>query len=67
MEMIPEGEKMTKLPRERLNHHGFNFRYITHLYTNTKGSVYHFCYEVGYLALEGEWLLLVKREEEKTV
>jgi hypothetical protein len=57
-------EEMGKTTRERLLQQGFLFKYSTHTYTNKKGNVYHFCYEYGYLALEGDWLLVVKRKEE---
>lgn len=39
---------------------GFDFNYHTSIYTTTKGSVYNFCYEYGYLELENDWLLLIK-------
>lgn len=57
-------EEMVKLPRLKLLEKGFQFKYFTHTYTNKKGNTYYFCYEYGYLPLEGEWLLVVKRKEE---
>lgn len=63
LEAIPEGEEMTKHPRSRLASLGFNFQYFTHLYTTKKGSAYHFCYEFGYLLLENDWVLIVKKKE----
>lgn len=59
--VIREGEEMGKCPRQRLADAGFDFQYHTHQYTNRKGNVYTFCYEFGYLPLEGDWLLVVKR------
>lgn len=56
-------EGMIKQPKTKLLHLGFQFMYHTHLYINQKGNVYHFCFEYGYLALEGDWYLLVKRKE----
>ncbi len=64
-EAIPSGEEMTKLPKEKLINKGFSFKYITHTYTNKKGNIYFFCYDYGYLPLEGDWLLIVHRKEEK--
>jgi predicted nucleic acid-binding Zn ribbon protein len=60
---IPAGEEMGKCPKQKLAEAGFNFQYHTHQYTNKKGNVYFFCYEYGYLPLEGDWLLVVKRVE----
>lgn len=62
--LIPDGEGMGKQPRQRLAQEGFEFRFHTHQYTNKKGNVYHFCYEYGYLPIEGDWVLIVKRKEE---
>lgn len=62
--LLPEGEQMVKANRDKLLQLGFQFKYMTHTYTNQKGNVYHFCYEYGYLPLENNWFLIVKRNEE---
>jgi len=62
-EMFTEGEEMAKTTKSKLLQKGFQFQYITHIYTNKKGNVYFFCYDLGYLPLEGDWYLLVKRKE----
>ncbi len=63
-ELLQPNEKMVKINREKLLHHGFQFKYLTHTYTNQKGNAYHFCYEYGYLQLENNWYLIVKRKSE---
>lgn len=63
LESVVGTEELTKLPKEKLQQQGFTFKYITHTYTNKKGNVYFFCYEYGYLPLEGDWYLVVKRKE----
>ena len=50
--LLSEGEQMAKANRDKLLQLGFQFKYITHTYTNQKGNIYHFCYEYGYLPLE---------------
>lgn len=57
--------EMQKVPKEKLLQQGFQFRFQTHTYTNKKGNVYTFCYEYGYLPLDGNWLLVVRRNEAK--
>ncbi|KAA9041493.1 hypothetical protein FW778_05565 [Ginsengibacter hankyongi] len=57
-------EDMTKTTKDKLLEKGFQFKYITNTYTNKKGNVYFFCYDLGYLPLENDWYLLVKRKEE---
>lgn len=63
--LVPEGEGMSKQPRQRLLEEGFEFKYHTHQYANKKGNVYYFCYEYGYLPIEGDWVLIVKRKEDQ--
>ncbi|MEM6893006.1 MAG: hypothetical protein AAGD88_04880 [Bacteroidota bacterium] len=41
---------------------GFDFDYITNVYTTKKGSTYYFLYDVGYLPLDNERYMIVKRE-----
>lgn len=53
-----------KSNRLKLQQHGFNFSYHTHVYTTKKGAKYFFCYEYGYLPVEDDQLILVKNKEE---
>lgn len=62
-ETLPASEEMAKITRSKLLEKGFQFKYFTHTYTNKKGNVYYFCYEYGYLPLEGDWILIVKRKD----
>lgn len=62
--MISEGEEMAKTSKEKLLEKGFQFKYSTHGYTNKKGNTYFFCYDLGYLPLENDGYLIVKRKEE---
>lgn len=56
----PEGK--IKVTRDKLLKEGFNFNYFTHVYETQKGSVYHFCYEYGYLPIENNMILLIRNE-----
>lgn len=62
-DMLVDGNEMTKTTRQKLSERGFQFTYTTHTYTNKKGNVYYFCYEYGYLLLEGDWVLIVERKK----
>ena len=57
-------EDIAKAPKDKLLQKGFQFKYITHTYMNKRGNVYFFCYDMGYLPLENDWYLLVKRKAE---
>lgn len=57
----PEGE--TKVKWRTLISEGFSFDYITDMYEATEGAQYRFCYEYGYLLLDNDEVLLVKRKD----
>jgi hypothetical protein len=63
--ILTNNGEMAKTNKEKLLLKGFQFKYFTHTYTNKKGNVYFFCYDLGYLPLENDWYLLVKRKEEQ--
>ena len=63
--LLPEKEETTKITRQQMLMKGFQFKYLTHTYTTKKGSVYLFCYDYGYLELEGDWILLVRIKDSK--
>lgn len=50
-----------KVSQQKLIDKGFNFNYYTHIVTTKEGKNYKFCYEYGYLAIDGNYYLLVKR------
>ena len=52
----------TKTTGAKLREQGFDFTYFTSLYTTKAGAVYYYVYDQGYLPLENEFYLLVKRE-----
>ena len=62
--LLPDGEPTATTNGDKLIEKGFQFKYQTHLYTTKKGQTYFYCYEYGYLPLENNWYLIVKREEE---
>lgn len=61
-QLNPSGK--VKVNRERLLKKGFSFAYFTHIYQTQTGNNYRFCYEHGYLKLDNDDFLLVKRVEE---
>ena len=60
-QLNPSGK--TKLHRDKLSEKGFDFKYHTSTYTTKAGATYKFCYEQGYLELDNNWSMLVKRQE----
>ena len=62
--LLPEGEATAKANQDKLLQLGFQFKYLTHIYTTKTDKTYFYCYEYGYLPLENNWYLIVKRNEE---
>lgn len=56
-------EGKTKTTKSKLVDKGFNFDYITNIYTTKKKTIYYFVYDLGYLPLENDFYMIVKREK----
>ena len=52
----------TKTSRRKLFDKGFDFQFFTSIYTTKTGNTYFYIYDEGYLALENETFLLIKRD-----
>lgn len=61
-ELLPE--ETAKVSQQKLMDKGFNFSYYTNITTTKTGKNYVFCYEYGYLPLESNYYLLVKRKSD---
>ena len=55
-------EGKTKTTRTRLIDKGFDFEFITNTYTTKKRTTYFFVYDLGYLPLDNDYYMIVKRE-----
>jgi len=62
--LLPAGEQVVKASRDKLIEKGFQFKYHTHNYSAKNGNTYFYCYEYGYLPIENNRFLIVKRNEE---
>ena len=52
----------TKVTRTKLFDNGFDFNFFTSIYKTKRGNIYFYVYDQGYLALENDYFLLIKRE-----
>jgi hypothetical protein len=59
---ISNGEVRKKSKKDLLEA-GFSFDYFTHEYYNNKGERYVYCYDFGYLLLDGEMCLVVEQKK----
>jgi hypothetical protein len=64
LESILAEEETAKANREKLQRLGFQFKYVTHLYTTKSARTYFYCFDYGYLPLENDWYLIVKGKED---
>ncbi len=62
--LLPDGEATAKANRDKLIEKGFQFKYHTHQYNAKNRNTYFYCYDYGYLPLENDWFLVVKRKED---
>jgi predicted nucleic acid-binding Zn ribbon protein len=52
----------TKVSRRKLLDGNFDFNYMTSVYTTKTGNTYYYIYDQGYLALENDTYLLIKKD-----
>ena len=52
----------TKVTRSKLLEGNFDFSYFTSIYTTKTGNVYFYVYDQGYLPLDNDFYLLIKKE-----
>lgn len=57
-ELNPSGK--TNIHKDQLSKKGFDFTFITNIYTTKTGKHYRYCYEQGYLELDNNYYLLIK-------
>jgi predicted nucleic acid-binding Zn ribbon protein len=62
-ESITNEEGKASVPTKKLTSQGFSFDHFTHILNTKTGNTYYFCYEYGYRKLDGDYYLVVKREE----
>jgi predicted nucleic acid-binding Zn ribbon protein len=62
--ILPPGEETAKANKDKLMRLGFQFKYLTHIYTTKTGKTYYYCYDYGYLPLDHDWYLIVKKKED---
>ena len=61
--ILPDSGDTARANKDKLSRLGFQFKYLTHSFTNKSGKTYYYCYDYGYLPLENDWYLIVKRKE----
>lgn len=55
-------EEKTKTTRTKLLSKGFDFEFFTSIYHTKNGNTYYFLYDQGYMAIENDGFVLVKKE-----
>ena len=59
-DLNPEGK--TKTTRNKLSSNGFDFEIFTSILKTKTGNTYYFVYDYGYMEIENEQYVLVKKE-----
>ncbi|MCO6147750.1 hypothetical protein [Flavobacterium sp. NRK1] len=55
-------EGKTKTTKSKLMSKGFDFEYFTNLLLTKNGNTYYFVYEQGYMPLDNDYYILVKKD-----
>lgn len=53
----------TPVKRKKMADKGFDWRYVTEQFSTKSGRTYSFCYDMGYVPLDDDTVLIVVREE----
>ncbi|MEP7168480.1 MAG: hypothetical protein ABI855_03860 [Bacteroidota bacterium] len=61
LESVVHDDGKATISKTKLHEKGFNFKYFTHTHTTQKGAVYKLCYDFGYLPIENDFILVIKR------
>jgi hypothetical protein len=62
LQQILGDRKIVKTHMDRLLGRGFQFKYHTSVFDNKRGGRYYYCFEYGYLPVEDDCFLVVKRK-----
>lgn len=54
-------EEKSKTTRSKLLQLGFEFEFLTSIYTTKNATTYFFIYDQGYMQIDNDWFVLVKR------
>ncbi len=60
-------EELLKLNKQKLSDKQFNYGYFTNVIHTKNNTTYHYCYDYGYLLLENDQVLIVKKREKPVV
>lgn len=52
----------TKVTKSKLVNKNFDFNFFTSIYTTKTGNTYFYVYDQGYLAIENDFYLLIKKD-----
>ncbi len=52
----------TKVSRNKLLDKNFDFNHFTSIYTTKAGNIYYYIYDQGYLSIENDYFLLIKKD-----
>jgi hypothetical protein len=60
LELNPDGK--SKTTRMKLLSKGFDFDFFTNILKTKTGNTYHFLYDQGYMLLDNDFYMLVKKD-----
>ena len=61
--VLGDHKQKLKIPELRLSKEKFNYNYMTNFRTNTAGKVYHYVYDLAWMAFSDNEILIVKQKK----
>ena len=61
IEVMGKNKTQAKIQRRMLDNKKFNFKYHTHLQTNSQGKVYYYVYDFAWMSFSDDEILIVRK------
>jgi len=62
LEILGKNEVQKKISRLILDKKKFSYKYHTHLYRNSKGKLYFYCYDIAWMEFSDNEVLIIKKK-----
>jgi len=62
LEIIGKNQGQKKIPRLMLDKKKFSYKYHTHLFRNSKGKLFFYCYDIAWMEFSDNEVLIIKKK-----
>lgn len=65
LEIMGKHKTQIKIERINLDNRKFNFKYITHFQTNSKGKIYYYVFDFAWMEFSDDEILIIRKRTNK--